>query len=79
MTQGTVASVLGVTADTVSNYERGRTEPSIADLSRLAALYGVTVDYLVRGPRPEVRRCSHGVPVGDRCMTCELASGKVAV
>lgn len=77
MTQGTVASALGYTAQTIANWERDRTEPCATDLARLAALYRVTADWLLTGRarlphRFEHPACPHGTPVADRCRACEL-------
>ena len=48
-TQAQAAKVVECTADTIANYERGRTEPPLVVLRRLAQLYGVTLVYLVAG------------------------------
>lgn len=41
-----MARALGVTAATISAYENRRQEPSLDKLVKLAAFFGVTVDYL---------------------------------
>lgn len=46
-TQQALASALGMDRTTIAKYESGASEPSVAILLRLAAHYGVTVDYLV--------------------------------
>lgn len=49
MTQVAVAGALGCTTDTVGNYERGRTEPRLDDVVRMARLYRVSLDWLLTG------------------------------
>lgn len=48
MTQGEVAEILGVKAATISKYEAGTLEPNIESLKRLAELFDVSVDELVK-------------------------------
>lgn len=47
MTQSELAILLGVSEMTISNYERGEREPSVAVLKRMAEIFGVTVDELI--------------------------------
>ena len=47
MTQKEVADYIGVTCQTLSNWERNVTEPDITTLLNLANLYRVTLDYLL--------------------------------
>lgn len=44
--QRALAELLGMERSTYSNYETGKTQPSIQDLLRLARLYGVTMESL---------------------------------
>jgi ABC-type transport system substrate-binding protein len=46
--QGDVADALGVPSPTYSSWERGRTEPNIEWLLRLARYFGVSLDRLLR-------------------------------
>lgn len=46
LTMRQVGIELGVSAQTIWNWEHGRIKPSASALQRLSALYGVTVDYL---------------------------------
>jgi len=46
-TQVYVAKILGITSQTLSNYERGERDPDTPTLQRLAELYEVTTDYLL--------------------------------
>ena len=67
-TQPQVSSALGYTTDTIANYERGRTEPDLADVARMARLYRVSCDWLLAGTprlphrfeRDEPATCEHG-------------------
>lgn len=43
-----VGMKVGVTNKTISSWECGKRLPSIADLYRLAELYGVTIDDLLK-------------------------------
>lgn len=48
-TQEKLGETMGVTRQTISSWERGRTEPDIAALKMLAKLYNVTLDDLLAG------------------------------
>lgn len=48
-TQSSLAKELGVSQQSVSNYENGSREPPIAILIALSDLFGCTIDELVRG------------------------------
>lgn len=50
MTQGELARKLHYGFTAISNYENGRNEPSIADIIRLAGIFGVSTDYLLCAP-----------------------------
>lgn len=56
LTQQDVASALNVSRQTIDNYERDVTEASYEMLRRLAAIYGVTIDYLLGNTDDPVRR-----------------------
>lgn len=45
--QNDVALLLGTTNQTVSNWEKGKTEPDIKFLKKIAVLFHVSVDYLI--------------------------------
>lgn len=47
LSQQQVADSIGINQKTYSNYENGQSEPSIANLIKLAKLFGVSVDTLV--------------------------------
>lgn len=42
-----VAAEINVSNQTISNWEKGKTQPDIESLIRLADLFKVTIDYLV--------------------------------
>lgn len=46
-TQGQVGEIMGVTQSTYSYWESGRTKIDSVSLKKLAALFGVTTDYLL--------------------------------
>ena len=47
--QKELAKQLGISASTVGMYEQGRRDPPVDLLIRLAAVFGVTTDYLLTG------------------------------
>ena len=49
MSQAELASRLRISASAVGMYEQGRREPSVDILSDLAEIFGVSLDYLIRG------------------------------
>jgi transcriptional regulator with XRE-family HTH domain len=49
-TQQDIADRLGVTRSTVSNFEIGRRKPEVDVLEKLAAIYGVDLNYFATQP-----------------------------
>ena len=47
LTQKEIANKLGVSGQTILNWENGIFEPKISQLIQLADLFGVSVDYLI--------------------------------
>ena len=47
LTQAEVAQKLGIASQSVTNYESGKTDPSIRNLISLSAVLGVSTDYLL--------------------------------
>lgn len=47
LTQSEIANKLGVSGQTILNWENGIYEPKINQLIQLADLFGVSVDYLI--------------------------------
>ena len=48
MTQGEIADILGVKSATISKYEAGTIEPNIESLKKLADLFEVSIDELIK-------------------------------
>ena len=62
--QKQVALTLGVAGPSVSNWERGKTSPTHENLVRLAALYHVSMDYIVgHDTEPEPSSQAVRIPV----------------
>lgn len=55
ITQHKLAEILGVSAQTVTHWEKGDIEPHTADLSHMADYFGVSVDYLLGREEPKER------------------------
>ena len=53
MTQEFVAEAMGVSRQAVSKWENGTADPSTSNLLKLARLYGVSPEELIRSIRPE--------------------------
>lgn len=53
LTQNEIATRLGVSGQTILNWENGIYEPKISQLIQLADLFNVTVDYLIERPNNE--------------------------
>ena len=53
MTQEFVAEALGVSRQAVSKWENGTAEPSTSNLLKLAKLYGISPEDLIRAVQPE--------------------------
>lgn len=47
LTQRALAEILSYGSTAISNYESGRNEPSIADLTKIAEYFDVSLDYLL--------------------------------
>lgn len=47
LNQTELGEKLGVTAQTISNWEKGKREPSVSDLIQLSNLFDITVDTLI--------------------------------
>ena len=53
LTQNEIASKLGVSGQTILNWENGIYEPKINQLIQLADIFNVSVDYLIERKRSE--------------------------
>ena len=47
LSQKALADIIGTTNSSVCDWERGRTEPSLEFLSKIATHFSVTADYLL--------------------------------
>ncbi len=47
LTQKEAAKLIGVTVDTLANYEKGKTYPDIPILKRIESVYGVEYNELI--------------------------------
>lgn len=66
MTQSEVAERLNVSFQAVSLWERGETTPEIEKLTEIADLYGVSVDWLLRGKEEQEIIIDFEEPLSDR-------------
>ena len=55
MSQEELAEAVYVTRQTVSNWETGKSYPDIQSLLRLSALYGVSLDQLIKGDAEQMK------------------------
>lgn len=82
LTQEQVGRALGVSAQTIANWEHGRTSPSTADVARLAALYRVSCDWLLTGKPRLAHRfeppVAFGIVHAPGCDANPCTCGKVA-
>lgn len=60
ISQSDFAELFGCQGETYGRWERGETEPSLEILQRLQKLTGVSLDYLISGPRDNVVRFRSG-------------------
>lgn len=47
LSQEDAARLIGVSVDTLSNYERGKTFPDVVTLKRIEKVYGVSYNHLI--------------------------------
>lgn len=52
LSQDSLADILGVSRQAVSKWERDEASPDVDNLMKISDYFGVTVDYLLRGPDP---------------------------
>lgn len=52
MTAEDLAEALGVTPETVCEWECAKTSPSLDQMNRLAKVYGIPLDQVIRNPKP---------------------------
>ena len=46
MTQNEVAKAIGVSNQTICNWENGKAEPTYSQAKQLSKLYGISLDYI---------------------------------
>ena len=51
LTQAQAAKLIGVTVDTLSNYERGKSYPDVPIIQKIEEVYGVSYSDLIFCPR----------------------------
>lgn len=66
LTQSEVAEKLNVSFQAVSLWERGETTPEVEKLMEIADLYGVTIDWLLRGNAEPTVEIDFVEPLSDR-------------
>ena len=49
-TQGEAAKLIGISSDTLSNYERGKSYPDVPVLRRIEEVYGIPYERLIFSP-----------------------------
>ena len=54
MQQKEAATALGVAVDTLSNWENGKTFPSVPQIKKIEELYGVSYSYIIFCPENSV-------------------------
>lgn len=62
-TQDYVAAELGITRQTMSNWENGRSYPDIERIIRLSELYNLSLDELLKGDREMVKHLQENTVV----------------
>lgn len=66
LTQSEVAEKLNVSFQAVSLWERGETMPEVEKLMEIADLYGVTIDWLLRGKEDAIVEADFVEPLSER-------------
>ena len=66
LTQSEVAEKLNVSFQAVSLWERGETMPEVEKLMEIADLYGVTIDWLLRGKEDAIAEVDFVEPLSER-------------
>lgn len=63
LTQDYVAAELGITRQTMSNWENGRSYPDIERIIRLSEIYGLSLDELLKGDQEMVKHLQENTVV----------------
>ena len=65
MTQDFVAEQLGITRQTISNWENGRSYPDIERIIRLSELYHLSLDELLKGDQEMVHHLKENTTINQ--------------
>ena len=63
--QQTLSETLGIPRTTLGDYERGKTEPNISMMLRMARLFDVTVDELISKEKWTIRKAIEALLNGN--------------
>lgn len=63
LTQESVAEVLGITRQTISNWENGRSYPDIERMVRLSDIYSLSLDELLKGDQKMVKQLQENTTI----------------
>ena len=74
LSQGELADALGVSRQSVSKWETDASIPELDKLVKLSALFGVTLDELVKGRPPQMEEAAPPVPPARQVPASKIAS-----
>ncbi|MGF2941159.1 helix-turn-helix domain-containing protein [Enterococcus xiangfangensis] len=63
LTQESVAEALGITRQTISNWENGRSYPDIERMVRLSDIYSLSLDELLKGDQEMVKQLQENTSI----------------
>lgn len=63
LTQESVAEALGITRQTISNWENGRSYPDIERMVRLSDVYSLSLDELLKGDQEMVKQLQENTSI----------------
>ncbi|MCL2826548.1 MAG: helix-turn-helix transcriptional regulator, partial [Eggerthellaceae bacterium] len=66
LSQEQFADVLGVSRQAVSKWESGQSLPEIEKLIAMCDLFGVSIDYILRGEMPQASARNNGIRLNER-------------
>ncbi|MGX7205518.1 helix-turn-helix domain-containing protein [Enterococcus pingfangensis] len=65
LTQESVAEALGITRQTISNWENGRSYPDIERMVRLSDIYSLSLDELLKGDQKMVKQLQENTTINQ--------------
>ncbi len=74
MTQEEFADYMGVTRQSVSKWELNKTFPDVEKVIRISELYNVSIDYILKGEKPDKNEVALSVDSGQEENTCSNIS-----